>query len=144
MREDKYKVAIETHKHYDTLSITVIAGMFAITFACYSLHKDLRGIINTNYIFFVGAAANLVFYFMYHKLSTFALIARNVSRMLELKDGMGVSEVYFLSTQKDQKSVSLFAPYAVKHLSGVAFSIRFFVFLIALGQSLALVITGIT
>jgi hypothetical protein len=140
--DEKYKAAIETHRHYDSLSITAIGGMFAVTYGCYSLHKDLHSIINTNHIFIIGAAAIAVLFFLYYKLSEFALIARNVSRMLESDDGLGVSEVYYLSIQKDAESVKKFTPYAIKQLYGLSFSIRNIVLLIAVVQIIVLCFTA--
>jgi hypothetical protein len=144
MREEKYKAAIESHRHYDTLSITAIAGMFAVTYGCYNLHKELHNILNTNAIFFIGAVAIIFFYCLYYKLSNFALIARNVSRMLEKEDGFGVSEVYYISTQKDEDSIKKFAPYERKKISGLSFPVRCFVFFIAAGQIITLLITAVS
>lgn len=142
MHDEKYKAALESHKHYDNISITSVAGMFAVTYGCYSLHKNLNDIIYTEYIFVMGVLAIIALYFLYYKLSTFALIARHVHQKLERQDGLGVSEVYYLYTQSDEESKKKFKPYAVRQLSGLSFSIRCLVALIALGQIIALLVTA--
>jgi hypothetical protein len=140
-RGDKYKAAIETHRQYDTLSIAAVGGMFAVTYGCYNLHKELSAIMYTKYFYIMGAAAIAILYLLYLKLSIYATIARNVARVLEKTDGLGVSEVYYLTTNDDKASKEAFEPYAVKR-SFWSFSIKNLVFIIALGQFVALLISA--
>jgi hypothetical protein len=118
-REEKYKAAIETHRHYDNLSMSVVAGMFGVAFACFSLHKEIEKVMVARQLFFVGALAVLVLHLIYRRLSHYATVARDVSTILESKDGVGVSEAYsnlaFTDCRKGKK-ISISALVSIKSL----------------------------
>lgn len=131
--EEKYRAALETHRHYDTLSITSIAGMFAVTYGCLSMHNDLEAPKNVNLILYAGVVALGLLYALYLKLSNYALVARNVSKELEKEDGMGISEVYYLFIQNDEESKKKREPYVVMKFNKLL-SVRNLVASFALGQ----------
>jgi hypothetical protein len=143
--EEKYKAALDSHKHYDSLSMTVVAGMFAVTYGSYSLQKDLINSPVSTLIYYVGAIAIVLLYLLYRKLSYLAIIARNVTRELELSDGSGVSEVYDWASRDDDDSKKKFLLYAIKKDDNESLrlsSVRAIVGLLAFGQIFILLVSS--
>lgn len=83
MEVEKYKVAIETHKFYDTVSNSIVVGQLSISGAAFYLYKEIQG-TSINYFPFVGAAFCVaVLLFIYRDCARYANVARNVAADLE-------------------------------------------------------------
>jgi len=100
-RCDKYKIAIDTHKHYDTISTSVIAGIAALPLGVLSIKWPsfipyYKWVVPA--LFFIFETLLLL---LYLKLSWYATIARNTAAALEISDGPGVSQV--LKEMSDQE-----------------------------------------
>jgi len=85
MEVEKYKVAIETHRFYDTISNSIIVGQLSISGAAFYLYKEIQG-TSIDYFPFVGAAlCVVVLLFIYRDCAHYANAARNVAADLEEK-----------------------------------------------------------
>jgi hypothetical protein len=143
-RVDKYNAALDSHKHYDTLSISTVAGMFAVTYGCYSLHKDLKSILYTEYLFLIGVLALFLLLLLYGMLSRYALISRKVSEELEKGQDLGISEVFSMANAKDSEIEKKFERIYDVKWSFKRLSIRNIVLILACGQMIALITTAIS
>ena len=85
MKAEKYKASIETHRFYDSISMTIVGGLVTVSGAtAYLLEK----IPSSNYSLKIGVLfASIFILFMllciYKKTSFYANVARNVSSKIE-------------------------------------------------------------
>jgi hypothetical protein len=84
--EKKYQAALETHKHYDNLSLTICIGMIAVVGACFSIYSNIKFPRGGALVFFAGAVIIGFLFWLYRKCAISALIARNYSAELERED----------------------------------------------------------
>jgi hypothetical protein len=92
--EELYKVAIDTHKHYDTLSLTIVAGIIGVAAGSISIYKPDIFPKYSGFVFLCGALIDLFLFYLYWKCSNLALVARKVSRAIEEGELIGVSTVF--------------------------------------------------
>ena len=76
---EAYKAAIETHRYYDNVSLTVVGSMFAVAYGCFALFKDSRAAP----IFILGAGVVVMLWLVYERLLGFADHASNEAMRLE-------------------------------------------------------------
>ena len=95
MNNEKYKAAIDTLKHYDTVSVGVIGGIFGVPL--FALSKTSAFPNKWELFVFMAASSFLVYclWQIYIKLAFFAAIARHLSARHEQSDClMGISQAY--------------------------------------------------
>src|SRR5207248_2672671 len=104
--KDKYQAALETHKHYDNISLTICIGMVAVVGACVSVYPNIKFPRVGALAFFAGAVIIGFLFWLYRKCAISALIARNYSAELEREDfPYGVSWVLVHINDRDQKEL---------------------------------------
>lgn len=94
----KYTAAIETHRHCDTVSMALVAGMLATCGSSMALFNSVSSsayACYAPYVFAITAIIATVLYCMYRRSSEHSRIARNVARCLAFEDGPGISYVLF-------------------------------------------------
>jgi len=83
MIEERYKAAIDTHKLYDTVSIAIVGGMFAVTGASFLIYEKV-GLNKLAVIVFIATALLLIpLLIIYRKSAFYANTARNVASVLK-------------------------------------------------------------
>jgi len=93
-REKRYQAALDTHKHYDNVSLAIGTGMIVVTGACFSIYSQISTQRLGALVFFAGAVIVRILFILYTKSAKSALIARNFSSALEESDlPYGVSYV---------------------------------------------------
>lgn len=92
--EELYKAAIDTHKHYDTVSLTIIVGIIGIAAGSIPLYKAEPIPRLSGFVFLIGVFLDLGLLWLYWRCSELALVARNVSTAIEKGKPIGVSTVF--------------------------------------------------
>jgi hypothetical protein len=105
-REKKYQEALETHKHYDTVSLAICTGIIAVVGACFGVYSNFKIPEFGALIFLAGAVIVWYLFRLYQNCATSALIARNVSAALEVDDlPYGVSYVLVHINEADHSEL---------------------------------------
>jgi hypothetical protein len=92
---ERYKAAIDTHKHYDNLSLAVVTGMIVVVGASFTIADEIKNF--PAFLVFIACVGVLIAFFtLYHSFSRSAGIARNVSANIEAKgnEAHSISEVF--------------------------------------------------
>ena len=85
-KDKKYQAALETHKHYDNISLTICVGMIAVVGACFSIYSNIKCQRIGMLVFFAGVPIIGCLFWICRKCIISALIARNYSAELERED----------------------------------------------------------
>lgn len=94
MVEERYKAAIDTHKLYDTVSMSIVGGMFAVAGASFLISEKVGSKNLVAIVFFTTALLLIPLLIIYRKSACYANTARNVASGIEMKEcDLGVSQV---------------------------------------------------
>ena len=95
MKEEKYKVAIDTHKFYDTISMSIVGGMITVTGASFLLYDKIQNNQFAYLLFIITIIVIFGLLVIYRKSAYYANVARNVSADLEINENLniGISDV---------------------------------------------------
>lgn len=83
MKEEMYKAAIETHKFYDSISITLVGGLITVSGAIIYLLEKISTPYQKIGILVVGILVVSFLLLIYRKCAYYANVARNVSASIE-------------------------------------------------------------
>ena len=148
MREEKYKAAIETHRHYDNLSLAIVAAQFGVTYGCYTLfaNQSLSSRLHAWQILVLGCFAIIALYFLYLRCAWHARIARNVARFLEVDPtSPGISEVLWRVKAGDITLAQQFSRTGWQVIFGESQpTIKFLVLVFTVAQALSLAVSAWT
>ncbi len=104
MDAEKYRVAIETHKFYDTISNYIVGGQIAITGASFFIYEKIKGTVVDYLIFMLTGICVLIILLIYRHCARYANVARNVAADLEEdKITHGVSVAYKTGSHEANK-----------------------------------------
>lgn len=105
MDVEKYKAALEAHKHYDTVSIAIVGGQLAISGASFFIYEKIEGTPVDYLPFVITALCILILLSLYRHCAYFANVARNVAADLEQgKEIPGVSVAFKTNSHPANKS----------------------------------------
>jgi hypothetical protein len=93
-REERYQAALQTHAHFDNLSVAIVSGMVAVTGAAFAIKPSSSIPSGGALVLLISSVVVLVLLKLYINCARSALIARNLSAELEIRDlPYGISHV---------------------------------------------------
>lgn len=103
---EQYKAAIDTHKFYDTISTSLIAGQITVSGAAFYLYKEIKGTLIETFPFIGAALCVVILLLIYRHCAYYANVARNVAAAIEEgnPDCLGVSHALQKNIFPAQKS----------------------------------------
>lgn len=106
--EERYKAAIETHKHYDSISISCVAGIIGILPGCLLFAEKTKTPLQHQIIFTAGILLTVLLYSLYHLSSINAGIARNVARKIHSGYNYEISTAYYQCHFGTEDEIAIF------------------------------------
>lgn len=104
--EERYKAAIETHKHYDTISISCIAGIVGVLPACLLILEKVPSHYPKQILFVAGLLISSVLYRLYYLSAHAANLARNVAREINASGTGEISTVLYKCHFGEKESIT--------------------------------------
>ena len=138
---------MEAHRHYDNLSLAVVAAQFGITYGCYQLvaNPTLVKRVHTEGLLLLGVLGCLAMYGLFLRLSWHASIARKTAKQLESDpNAPGIAEVYSRVKSGEEVFSKTYTPKGSDRIVGRNQpSIKLIVLLSTLVQSVSLLISAL-
>ncbi|MEX0964400.1 MAG: hypothetical protein WDZ52_10235 [Pseudohongiellaceae bacterium] len=131
MNSDTYRAAIETHRFYDTISISIVGGMITLSGATIYLLDKIEHRLDKMGTIIVSVAVLLLLLRIYRFSAYYANVARNVAAKIEGDEtNIGISTVL-----KKVRTDNNFAEYRAdkKWYRGIYGSVHFLCIALVIG-----------